>query len=362
MHPFRTDETFVRNSWYVGCAGDEAGDRPFERVILGEPIVFYRSGEGKACAMHGLCPHRFFPLALHGKVEGERIICKYHGFTFDGKTGACVGVPSQSMVPNFKQRIYPTIERGPWIWVWTGDPELADESLIPSVDDLGFGSEFVHVKPFSFLSIKARYMLLVDNLMDLTHLGHLHGDMGEFGLYVDTPMEIEELNGKVRVVRSMRDGWTQQHDVIFGSENRFEGLSDFSSITTLFGPGYATTTGHITHSIDGMPSVDKTVYGDLIFHHAVTPETSHSCHYFGTTSRTHKIHDLEFDEMLRSADQAVRAQDVEAAEAIEARMLQFGEPKLELMVKSDLAAGVVRRRIQRAIDAEQMIHIPQSVE
>lgn len=352
MHPFRTDATFVRNSWYVACASEDLGSRPFERVILGQPIAFYRSGEGKAMAMFGICPHRFYPLALHGKVTGDALVCNYHGFTYDGRTGACIRVPSQRSVPNFQQRVYPVVERGPWVWIWPGDPSLADETRIPSFEEIGFGDGWTHIKPFSFLSIKARYMLLVENLMDLTHLGALHGDMGEFDLYVQSAMEIEETAERLRIVRPMRDSWTQQHEVMFGAANRFEGLSNFASITTYYGPGYVTTTGHITQSIDSIPNVDKRIYGDVIFHHAVTPGTPNTCHYFGTSSRTHRLSDKAFDDLFYPFDEAVRRQDIEAAEAIEAKMVQFGEPSVELMVKSDAAAGRIRRKMQRAIDEE----------
>jgi phenylpropionate dioxygenase-like ring-hydroxylating dioxygenase large terminal subunit len=352
MHPFRTGETFVRNSWYVACAAEDVSNKPFERVILGHPVAFYRAANGKAMAMHGICPHRFYPLALHGKVVGDALACNYHGFAYDGRTGACVRVPSQRSVPNFRQRIYPVVERHPWIWIWPGDPALADETRIPTHEEIGFGTGWTHLKPFSFLSIKARYMFLVENLLDLTHLGYLHGDMGDFSLYVQSPMEIDETADRLRVVRPMRDGWTQQHEVMFGAENRFEGLSDFASITNYYGPGYVTTTGHITSAIDSLPVVDKTIYGDVIFHHAVTPETAHTCHYFGTSSRTHRLTDKAFDELFYPFDETVRRQDIEAAEAIEAKMIQFGEPSTELLVKSDAAAGRIRRKIQRAIDEE----------
>lgn len=353
MHPFTSDATFVENTWYIGAAVDEIGPTPLERIILGKPVVFYRSDEGVPMAMHATCPHRGYPLALHGRVVGDALQCNYHGFAFDGKSGACVRVPSQLSPPGgYRQKTYKLVERGPWIWIWPGDPELADESRIPSLEELGLCEGWTYIRPFKFTGIKARYMLLVENLLDLTHLGHLHGDLGDFELYVTAPLEISETDDRMTVVRPMRDRWTEQHDVMFGSKNRFEGFSDFSSITTYYGPGYITTTGHITRSIDGLETIDKSIYGDVYFHHAITPETDHSCHYFGTSSRTHRLIDKAFDELFYPFDEAVRQQDIEAAEAIEAHMVQFGEPTIELMVKSDVAAGRIRRKIQRALDIE----------
>ena len=354
MHPFRSDESFVRNAWYVGCAVSELAEGPLERTILAKPVAFYRSTAGEVLAMHALCPHRAYPLALKGRIMGDALQCAYHGFAFDGHSGACVHVPSQpSLASTYRQPTYQVRERGPWVWIWPGNPALADEGMIPSLDDTGLGAGWTYLDAIKFTSIKGRYMLLVENLMDLTHLGYLHGEMGEFDLLVQAPLEISETEDRMTVVRPMRSGWSEQHEVTFGAEHRFEGLSDFDSVTTYYGPGYITTTGYITRSIEGIETIDRTIYGHLHFHHAVTPETAHSCHYFGTSSRTHRLDDKAFDEAFLPFDTAVRQQDVDAAEAIEAHMLQFGEPTVELLVKSDVAAGRLRRRIQRAIDAEQ---------
>jgi vanillate O-demethylase monooxygenase subunit len=353
MYPFRNDETFVRNAWYVGCTHEEVAAGPIERTILDKPVVFYRSESGAAMAMHGLCPHRAYPLALKGQVKGDSLQCGYHGFTFDGRTGSCVRVPSQASVPSYKQRVYPVLERGPWIWIWPGDPSLADVATIPSLDEVGFGQGWKYLEPIKFSGIKGRYSLLMENLLDLTHVAYLHGDMGDFDAILQAPMRITEKEDRLTVVRPMQTGWTRFHASIFGDENRFEGGSESASITTFYGPGYITTTGYITSAIEGKEAVDKTIYGDMHFHHAITPETPRSCHYFGMSSRTHRLADKAFDEMLNPFDAAVRKQDVDAVEAIEGHMNQFGEPVVELLVNSDTAAAKLRRLMQRLIDNEQ---------
>lgn len=47
-----------------------------------------------------------------------------------GRDGKCIDIGK----PNFGVRRYPAAERGPWLWVWMGDAELADESAFP-LDD-----------------------------------------------------------------------------------------------------------------------------------------------------------------------------------------------------------------------------------
>ena len=42
---------FARDHWYVVAAGDEIGDRPLGRVVLGEPLVLFRGSDGEAVAL-----------------------------------------------------------------------------------------------------------------------------------------------------------------------------------------------------------------------------------------------------------------------------------------------------------------------
>lgn len=354
MYPFRTEESFVRNAWYVGCSVGEIAGGPLQRIIMDKPVVFYRGESGDVMAMHGTCPHRNYPLALRGTVTGDALQCAYHGFAFHGKSGACVLVPSQDKPPaSFRQPVYKVVERGPWVWIWTGDATLADKDLIPSSDELGFGDGWKYLDPIVFAGIKGRYMLLIENLFDLTHVAFLHGNMGDFDVVLKAPIQVKEEGGRMTVVRSISTRWTSHHDTMFLPAHRFAGDSRSASITTFYGPGYVTTTDHIVSWIEGAETIDKTVYGDVHYHHAVTPETRNSCHYFGMSSRMHRHDDLQFDAMFTQFDIEVRRQDVDAAEAIEQSFRQFGDPVVELMVKSDTAAGAVRRKMQRLIDSEQ---------
>ena len=41
---------FLRNYWYVAASAPEIGRKPFRRIILNEPIVFYRTEDGTPVA------------------------------------------------------------------------------------------------------------------------------------------------------------------------------------------------------------------------------------------------------------------------------------------------------------------------
>jgi len=82
---------FLRNYWYVAAYDHEIGRCPLGRIILGEPIVFYRLEDGTPVALEDRCAHRHLPLSM-GTLVGDVLQCHYHGLRYD-KTGTCVRVP-----------------------------------------------------------------------------------------------------------------------------------------------------------------------------------------------------------------------------------------------------------------------------
>ena len=163
--------TFIRNLWYVAAWSDELdGPGPIGRVIIGEPIVLFRKPEGAVAALEDRCPHRHAPLSF-GRVEGEGLRCMYHGLTFRAD-GVCTGGPGPTVVPpGTAARSFPVVERWDWIWVWTGDPALADPATIPQVHD---PDDADWVMRCDAMDYAADCQLIHDNLCDLSHLDFTH--------------------------------------------------------------------------------------------------------------------------------------------------------------------------------------------
>ncbi len=68
--------------------------------------------EGQYYALDNLCPHRGGPLA-DGHSDSMSVVCPWHAWKFDLKTGECDGIPG------VKQKCYPVkIENGE-VWVKT---------------------------------------------------------------------------------------------------------------------------------------------------------------------------------------------------------------------------------------------------
>ncbi len=162
---------FLRNCWYVaGWSHHFPEGGLVARTILGDPIVFYRKGDGGIVALEDRCCHRHAPLS-RGRIEGDDLRCMYHGLKFSA-SGKCIEIPQQDIIPSTAVvRSYPVVEQDCWVWIWMGDPARADDAVIPRALN--------HNDPYWFmltgeLTYEANYELINDNLLDLSHLSYVH--------------------------------------------------------------------------------------------------------------------------------------------------------------------------------------------
>jgi len=162
---------FVRDAWYIGAWTQEVTRSPMRRVIMNEPIVFYRREDGAAVALEDRCPHRNYPLS-RGELIGDRIQCGYHGLTF-GADGSCVYAPGQDRPPAVARLMsYPIVERGGVVWIFMGDPSLAAEEHVP---DLGWMDNPAWATwTGGYIPLRCNHQLLTENLLDISHLAYVH--------------------------------------------------------------------------------------------------------------------------------------------------------------------------------------------
>lgn len=349
MYPFTTNSSIVRDRWYIAAFSTEISREPIERTLLGIPVALYRKEDGQPVAMYGLCPHRYFPLAL-GKVKGDALVCGYHGFTF-AADGKCIDVPSQGTAAGFCQPTYPIVERGPLCWIWMGDLQTCDPNMIPPYEDFGLGEPGWRYSSPNYFHLKGRSQLLVDNLMDLTHLPYVHHHIGGGEAMAKTPIVEEQRERSYRVSRTSRVPFTPFHELLFGADARFDGLSEFLSLTDYYGPELIRTSLPITLSIDGYDQVPASL-GALYILHGITPETPTTTHYFGFSTRNFRLDSEELDAFQHDSDCTIRGQDVIAIEAVEQRLEAAAGRQRELLVRSDGPAVKVRRMIRAMLDEE----------
>ena len=162
---------FIRNALVVAARAVEIGEPAVARRICNKPLVLFHDAEGHAAALLDMCCHRGAPLHL-GQVTERGLVCGYHGLTFD-RAGRCVHIPGQDRVAErARVRAFPQVEQDAFLWIWMGDPAKADPANIVPYPWRNDTARWPH--QHTMYPIKSSAMLMVDNLMDLTHLGYVH--------------------------------------------------------------------------------------------------------------------------------------------------------------------------------------------
>jgi nitrite reductase (NADH) small subunit len=67
--------------------------REFE---VGDRMICVANVNGEFAALDNVCPHRGGPLG-QGMIEGDKLVCPWHGWQFDPKTGAVAHAPDQKI-------------------------------------------------------------------------------------------------------------------------------------------------------------------------------------------------------------------------------------------------------------------------
>src|SRR5437016_2522855 len=83
----------LRRYWHPIALSEQVTDLPRAVKVLGEDLVLFRDGKGRAGLVYPRCMHRGTTL-LYGKVEDKGIRCCYHGWLFDVE-GHCLEQPCE---------------------------------------------------------------------------------------------------------------------------------------------------------------------------------------------------------------------------------------------------------------------------
>lgn len=179
-----SERNYPMNCWWVAAFADEVGESLLGRWLLDTPVLLYRTADGRAVAIEDRCPHRSAPLSV-GVRQGDNVQCGYHGFTF-GPDGGCVRVPSLKIVPPaIRVRSFPVIESGPFVWIYLGDPSALEALGQPPKLEWMEDPAFALVQ--GRMEIAANFMLLKENVLDLTHFGYVHASSFKITDWSDPP-------------------------------------------------------------------------------------------------------------------------------------------------------------------------------
>lgn len=134
------------------------------------PIAVYRGTDGKLRALEDRCAHRQLKLST-GEVQGCNLVCPYHGWTYDGSGRVC-DVPHDLFghaAPQVGVHAYPIQVRYGLVWVFPGDPALAETRRIPDIPELeGPADRRWGCIPIDF-TIAGHHSMVIDNVSDFSH-------------------------------------------------------------------------------------------------------------------------------------------------------------------------------------------------
>jgi vanillate monooxygenase len=333
---------FLRNCWYIAAESREVSRLPLARILLREPVVLYRREDGMPVALEDRCCHRRAPLSK-GKLIGDDIQCGYHGFTFDF-SGACVRIPGQDRVPpSIGVRAYPVVERHRYVWIWMGETEKADPALIPDFhqnDD----SDWAAVG--ACLHVEANYLLLVENLIDLSHVAFVHAST--IGSTEDTKAELKFERGDnlVRVVREAPGISCPPSMRQLG----FAPVVDQKKIIT-FTPASNIWIDIPTRDAVAVEGRNEPMQRRVMILNAITPETERSCHYFWVNARDFDIGNAERSEFFLKNVTFAFNEDKEILEA-QQKNIALDDDAPQVNVNADWGGVQARRLMDRLIGEE----------
>jgi vanillate O-demethylase monooxygenase subunit len=337
---------FVRNAWYVAATRNEVADKLLARTILNEPVVLFKNGQGEICALEDRCCHRGAPLSL-GNATETGIRCGYHGMEFN-REGACVAIPGQTTIPKrAKVKSYPVISQGDYIWIWMGPAELADPLAIvqyPPDDQVNWP------RAHDVLYLKASYVMVLENLMDLSHLSYLHKNSigSSENDSAAATMDVQRTPTGMKFLRLMRNAdappnWQKRYP----TGKKIDRWADFEYVAPnnvlQFSGGV--NAGEYDAGVRSGGHLVRTL-------HTVTPETEKSCFYFFNKADGY----AKFEDPGKARSWAsttdVFKEDAFMLEQQQLRLENFDMDKL-LDINTDVARVQMIRALKERIRQEQ---------
>ena len=337
---------FLRNCWYAAAWDDEVTETPLARTILNTPVVLYRTAEGRLAALADRCCHRGLPLSM-GRLVGETLQCGYHGLRFDTE-GRCVAVPGQTTIPPGAQvRAFPLVERHGWVWIWMGDAGAADPALIPD----WWWMDHPHWRPVrggAPFHVEASYLLLNDNLLDLSHVAYVHaGSIGTDNV-ADFPIETARGEDFVSMSRVMADSPAPP---LYAEMGGFDGNVDRWQVAVSTLPAYNTVHAGCAPPGAGGADAPQGTKVEFFNLNAMTPETETTTHYFYAHARSFALDDRAVDESFRVDFRRVFGEDISILGAQQANIdRRPGAASIDINV--DGPGLAFRRMLARRIEAE----------
>ena len=345
--------TFPLDAWYVAAYDVEVQRELLARTVCGQKLVLFRRSDGGVGALEDSCWHRMLPLSM-GRLENDQVVCGYHGLVYNTE-GRCTFMPSQETInPSACVRSFPVIQKHRFVWVWPGDPALADPVKVP---DLHWNDDPEWTGDGKRIAVKCDYRLVLDNLMDLTHEAFVHG--GSIGNHAvaEAPSVVTHGNRFATVTRWMQNveappfwaGQLKHARNYTGPVDRWQIIRFEAPATIAIDVGVAPAGSGAVPRGNDPGDRSQGVNGYVL--NAITPETERTCHYFWAFCRNYSLGEQRLTHELREGVAGIFHED---ELVLEAQQQAMDERPGQAFQNLNIDAGSMwaRRLIQHMIDRE----------
>jgi len=303
------ERSFPLEAWYAVAWRHEIGKgEVIARTVCDRRVALWRKSDGAAVALEDACWHRLMPLS-HGRLDGDNLVCRYHGLAFDG-AGRCTRMPSQEKLnPKACVRAYPVLEKHRLLWLWPGDAAAADPALVP---DWHWNDDPAWEGDGETLRLDCDYRLVIDNLMDLTHETYVHATSIGHSAIAHTPAQTKHDERSVTVERWMPDidappFWRTQLGRP-GNVDRWQIIRFEPPCTIVLDVGVALAG---TGALQG----ERSQGVNLRVLNTITPSTGATSMYFWSLVRNYRLGDPALTAQQRQANARIFEEDRAVLEA-----------------------------------------------
>jgi len=166
----------MRRYWQPVCLSADLKDVPKPVRILGEDLIAFRDGRGRAGLLFFRCSHRGTSLE-YGRIEERGIRCCYHGWLYDVE-GTILEMPLEPAGNPFLKQIqhpcYPIREFGGLVFAYMGPLDKMPEFPIYDVWRKEGGHLKARMGPRVGGPVNCNWLQAEENLMDALHTFWLH--------------------------------------------------------------------------------------------------------------------------------------------------------------------------------------------
>jgi phenylpropionate dioxygenase-like ring-hydroxylating dioxygenase large terminal subunit len=122
--------------WFAVSASKELSPGDVQRhQYFGQELVLFRTDGGKAVLFDAYCPHLGAHLGHGGRVDGNDLVCPFHGWRF-GTDGACNSMPYGKRIPSTaRARRWHLREKHGVILAWHCPKQSEPDWEMPDFDD-----------------------------------------------------------------------------------------------------------------------------------------------------------------------------------------------------------------------------------